>query len=203
MTVTDKHNIISRLNTIDNVVIELGCGERKRDDTWIGVDSRDFECVDIIGDVYEVLEQLPANSVDKICSFHFFEHVEDLDKLLKYVSRVMKSGGDLEVTVPHFSNPFYYSDHTHKSFFGLYTFSYFSDDRVFKRTVPNYSGETNFTLIKVELVFKSFRPYYLRHSIKKIIGYIFNLNTYMKELYEENFTYFFPCYELKYSLKIK
>jgi hypothetical protein len=29
---------------------------------------------------------------------------------------------------------------------------------------------------------------------------VFNLNTYMKEFYEENFCYWIPCYEIQYEL---
>ncbi|MEZ4677697.1 MAG: hypothetical protein R2932_26125 [Caldilineaceae bacterium] len=36
--------------------------------------------------------------------------------------------------------------------------------------------------------------------MKRFLGLLFNLNTYMRELYEENFCYLIPCYELRYEL---
>ena len=40
----------------------------------------------------------------------------------------------------------------------------------------------------------------MRIELKRIFHFIFNMNNFMKELYEENFCYFVPCYEIKYEL---
>src|SRR6185312_2948084 len=39
---------------------------------------------------------------------------------------VLEPGGEFRAVVPHFSNLHFYSDPTHRTFFGLYTFSYLS-----------------------------------------------------------------------------
>jgi len=53
----------------------------------------------------------------------------------------------------------------------------------------------------VDLIFKSARPFIVRYGIKHLIGSFFNSCTYLKELYEENFCYLFPCYEVRYILR--
>ena len=113
----------------------------------------------------------------------------------------MKPQGKLELVVPHFSNPFFYSDPTHRRFFGLYTFSYIAKDNIFTRKVPQYGWDSMFILEDVDLHFKSSRPFYGRHGIKKLLGMVFNSCTYLKEFYEENLCYVFPCYEVRYVIR--
>jgi ubiquinone/menaquinone biosynthesis C-methylase UbiE len=156
--------------------------------------------VDIVGDVFDVLRQVPDHTVAAVYSYHFFEHVHDLSKLMQELERVLVPNGTLTVVVPHFSNPYFYSDYTHKNSFGLYSFSYFAEDRIFSRKVPTYEKKPAFTLVRVDLVFKSPVPFYVRYAVKRLFQYIFNLNTYLKEFYEENLCYLIPCYEIRYEL---
>ncbi len=200
MTLLDKRNILPSIDGLKMVKLELGCGEHKKIPDAIGIDALDYPGVDIVGDIFEVLRAFPAGSVDAIYSFHFFEHISDLSALLDEMSRVLKTGGELEVVVPHFSNPYFYSDPTHKTFFGLYTFCYFSRNTLFSRQVPTYGKEVEFELVAADLIFKSTRPFIVRHGIKKLFGKVFNCCIYMKEFYEENLCHLFPCYEIKYQL---
>lgn len=201
MAIRDKNNVLIRLQPDAPVAIELGCGPNKRHADAIGIDALDYPCVDVVGDVYEVLAQLPTGSVGKVYSYHFIEHVESVSRLLEELSRVVKAGGEIEFIAPHFSNPHFYSDPTHRNFFGLYTFSYFSTGSLLRRKVPTYQEKLWFRLEQVDLRFKSFPPFYVRHAFKKLIGSVFNSCGYMKELYEENFCYLFPCYEVCYRLR--
>ncbi len=197
----DKHNLLSDLACRQYVSLELGCGNRKKNPASIGVDLLDYECVDLVGDVYEVLKALPVEAVDEVYSSHFVEHVPDVPMLLTELARVLKKGGKLVIVVPHFSNPYFYSDITHKAFFGLYSMSYFSRDIYLSRKVPTYQRELTFSVEDVRLGFKSPPPFYVRHAFKKTIGAIVNLNAYTKELYEEMFCYLLPCYEIRYELR--
>lgn len=201
MAIRDKNNVLIRLQPDAPVAIELGCGPNKRHADAIGIDALDYPCVDVVGDIYEVLAQLPSGCVDRVYSYHFIEHVESVSRLLEELARVVKVGGEIEFVAPHFSNPHFYSDATHRNFFGLYTFSYFSTGSPLRRKVPTYQEKLRFRLEQVDLRFKSFPPFYIRHAFKKLIGSVFNSCGYMKELYEENFCYLFPCYEVCYRLR--
>lgn len=204
MKYIDKKNIFASLSSAknyDSIKLELGCGKRKRISDAIGIDMLDHECVDIVGDIFDVLKVFPSNSVTAIYSFHFLEHIADIDLIVGEVTRILKENGELQIVVPHFSNPYFYSDSTHKTFFGLYSLSYFAKDSIFKRSVPTYNRQIQLELMNVELVFKSPPGFFIRNRIKKILEKIFNLNSYMKELYEENFCYIFPCYEIRFQLK--
>lgn len=199
----DKNNSLNKIESQSHVILEIGCGDKKKYTNSIGIDLIDFNSVDIVGNIYNILNDVRDDSVDLIYSSHCFEHLSNLNELMKEISRILKKDGLLEVVVPHFSNPFYYSDPTHKNLFGLYSFSYFADDNILKRQVPKYEILLPLKLISINLIFRSFRPRYLTHSLKKIFQSIFNFNTLTKEFYEENFTSLISCYEIEFTLKKK
>lgn len=201
-----NNEIIKKINDIikanNRLVVELGCGEKKRSDSSIGIDVIGYKNVDIVGDVYDVLRLFPENSIDQVYSYHFIEHVSDVSALLLILSKIVKSNGVIEIVVPHFSNPYFFSDPTHKNTFGLYTFSYYAKSSLFRRIVPGYVRDESLELTHVDLIFKSNRPFYIRHSVKVLVGSFFNSCNYLKEFYEENVCYLFPCHEIRYLLVI-
>ena len=182
------------------VKLEMGCGPRKRITDAITTDLLDYECIDIVGESFSVLRHFPDDSVDYVYSYHFVEHLPDLGLYIDEMQRILKIGGVLELVVPHFSHPHYYSDYTHKSTFGLYTFDYFTFNSYFKRTSPTYQKRIDLKLDKVDLHFGSFRPFYLRHAVRFVLGKIVNMCKYTQEFYEENLCSFLACSEIKFRL---
>ena len=67
------------------------------------------------------------------------------------------------------------------------------------RGVPQYETPLPFRYSNATFAFKSSRPHYVRHGFKQI-GRIFNLSTWLKELYEENWCWRLPAYEVDYEL---
>jgi len=201
MSINDKNGILSKICGVEHVELELGCGNSKRNKQAIGIDMLDGPDVGIVGDIYDVLAMFPSQSVDVVSSYHFVEHVPDVPKLISELARVVKSDGCVEFVAPHFSNPYFYSDPTHRSFFGLYSFCYYASKSPLTRQVPTYGHKLEFRIEKVDLIFKSSRSFVVRYGIKWFLGMLFNSCNYFKELYEENFCYFFPCYEVRYLLR--
>lgn len=199
---TDKRGLLARPDGLRRAVIELGCGSRKRYPGSICIDAVDADAVDIVGDALEVQRVLPGGSARLVTSSHFLEHVSDPGVMLDAMTRLLAPGGEIEIIVPHFSHPYYHSDPTHASKvgFGLYTMSYYARDPLFRRRVPDYVRRQQLTLKRVDLRFKSSRPFYGRHAIKRLIGPLFNSCCYLQELWEENLCYLFPCYEVRYVL---
>lgn len=181
--------------------LDLGCGTRKRTPAHIGVDRLEHPAVDVVGDVLDVLGQIPDGVVAEVYCSHFLEHVDDLETVLSEMCRVTRSGGLLEIVVPHFSNPYFASDPTHRTPFGLYTFSYLTADAPLRRQVPHYADPLPVRLERVTLGFKSTPPFYGRHAFKKLVGLLVNSSRWSKEFYEENLTYLLPCYELVFELR--
>lgn len=201
MKMLDKRKILATATASSPVDIELGCGASKRSPHAIGIDRLDHACVDIVGDVLEVLAHFPEGSVRSVTSSHLMEHLPDLTEALACLARVVTDDGAVHITVPHFSNPFYHSDPTHKTPFGLYTMSYLCRDELLRRRVPTYGVDPSFRIASVRLGFKSYRPNYVRHSIKRVVGALVNSTTWLTELYEENLCWIVPAYEISYELR--
>lgn len=194
-----KIDLKKKMEQPEPVILELGSGEKKRPGR-ICIDKMDMPHVDIVTDLEEGLPFFPDNSVDEIHSKSFLEHIDNFEFLMKEIWRVLKPDGRKFLYVPHFSNPYYYSDYTHKRFFGLYTFEYFSSrqDR-FKRKVPSFYQEFGFITEDITLVFTS--PWKGRKLVKRMFQSFFNLNTWLMEFYEENLCYLIPCYALQVTLR--
>jgi hypothetical protein len=195
--VVDKRGV---LDAVTGAKLDLGCGGRKRGPDYIGIDLVDHEAVDVVGDVFDVLALIPDSAVSSVFSSHFMEHMEDIGKLIEELGRVIIAGGSLETVVPHFSNPYFYSDVTHRTAFGLYSMSYFVEHSLFKREVPLHARPPLFDLAAVNLIFKSPRPFYGRHVIHKLAQPIVNLSRGTQEFYEEIVSPWLPCYELRFLM---
>jgi len=205
-SVNDRSGVLKKLKIStgnDFISLDLGCGTKKFSESFIGIDLSENPEVDIVGDVFDILAEIPDSTISQIYSSHFFEHIEDIPHLLRECTRVLKSGGVIDIIVPHHSNPFFYSDPTHKSFYGLYTFSYYAECDILKRGVPEYSRIKGLQITNIELVFKSYRPHYIRHGLKKVVQKFVNLGNFNKEFYEEMVSGFISCYEIHTSLIIR
>jgi len=201
MSIYDKNGSLASLARSTAVILELGCGPRKRYGGSIGIDAIDYDAVDVVGDAIDVLRAVPDGVAQLVSCHHFLEHVRDLDTMFDEMIRVVQPGGRIEIVVPYFAHPYFYSDPTHIRPFGLYTFSYLCRDRLFHRQVPAYSRRENVELRSADLIFKSTPPFYGRHAWKRLLGLVFNSCRYAKELYEESFAFIFPCYEIGFVLQ--
>ena len=191
MSALVKVDLDSLVNSGRKLVVELGCGPQKKEGR-IGVDRVDLPNVDIVADIEDGLSFLSDNSVDEIHCRSVLAHIENFENLMREIVRVLKSDGRAHVFVPHFSNPYCYSDYTHKRFFGLYTFYYFVNaEHQLKRKVPDFYTDIRINIISQRLIFRS--PFWFRRQIKKLFGFVFNCHRMVQEFYEENLCYIFPC----------
>ncbi len=181
------------------LIIEIGAGERRQVSGAITLDQWDSPAIDIVANLNDGLALFPDNSIDEIHSTHVLEHVEKLEQLMQEMYRALKPGGKICGTVPHFSNAYYYSDYTHTKYFGLYTFSYFSEQSYFKRKVPAFYNSNKFEIHSIKLEFGS--PFPIRNIVRKGFQWFFNLSTYLKEWYEENFTGIVSVFQLRFDIR--
>lgn len=180
--------------------IDLGCGKTKKEG-FIGIDATPYPGVDYIADLEKDLGFLPDNSVDEYYTSHVLEHIGNFEGLLQEIHRTIKPEGRIEIIVPHFSNPYFYSDFTHRRFFGFYTMDYFdSGEKNTKRKVPFYDLPFEFRVTERKLVFKSSFGRFLNLYRKHIVQRIFNASTYMQEIYENMFSTVIPCSEIRFVL---
>ncbi|MHC4586355.1 MAG: class I SAM-dependent methyltransferase [Planctomycetota bacterium] len=183
------------INSGEPVIIELGCGKKKKPGR-IGVDKVDLSEVDIVADIEDGLPFLPDRSVDEIHCRSILEHIENFENVMKEIVRVLKRDGRAHIFVPHFSNPYYYSDFTHTRFFGLYTFYYFVDAKYqLNRKVPHFYTDVRIRILSQRLKFRS--SFKILNPLKSLFGRFINLHSSIQEYYEENLCYLFPCHGIE------
>lgn len=71
------------------------------------------------------------SSADAAAMFHFLEHVDDVEKTVQEVHRILKNGGEFWVIVPHAKNPCAH-DISHRHFFTSVSFSTICDKTYYR-----------------------------------------------------------------------
>ena len=177
------------------IQINLGCGDQRLPG-YVGLDRLRRAGTDLVCDLNDALP-VAAQSVDRVYAKSLLEHIERLEDLLLEVQRVLKPGGTFYIYVPHWSNPFYYSDYTHRRFFGLATFDYLARERQMYRRVPVYMA-LQLRVVRVRLIFES--PFRGLRWLMKGWQWIFNLSPGLQVLYEYHLANLVPCYAIEYIL---
>jgi SAM-dependent methyltransferase len=181
--------------------LNLGCGQRRRDG-FFGVDLAHMPAVDIAADLNEPLSALPDDSVEEIYTRHVLEHVRDFLPLMAEVHRVTRPDGRIEIVVPHFSNPYGYSDPTHVRQFGLYTFYYFADEvDQPRRKVPSFYVPERFTIESVRI--KLLRRSLLARPFGAAFDWLINCRLALLDWYERTLCWAFPAESIHYVLRPK
>ncbi len=93
-----KRRVGELLKDADAVVLNLGSGTSRIHPDIINVDLFEFKNVDVVGDICDM--PFKDMTVDGIVCDSVMEHVANSQGVLKEMSRILKPGGTLIVTVP-------------------------------------------------------------------------------------------------------
>ncbi len=180
--------------------LNLGSGPTPRAGFY-SLDHAPMDGVDIVADLNEPLNLLPDDCADHVFSSHTLEHVDKLLLLLSEIHRITRPGGVIEIIVPHFSNPYHYSDPTHVRFFGLYTMNYFveMDKQPHPRKVPAFYTKTRFEIESVKIAFYRFNV--LDRLFVPFLRYLVNRTPGAQDWYELRLSRLFPAAEIRYRMR--
>lgn len=185
------------------LILDLASGSRayrKKAQGRVTLDLLDLPNIDVVCDLNEGFPFLPDNCVDEIYSHNTLEHIDNLLFLMDEIHRVLKPTGKKVLFVPHFSNPYYYSDPTHHNYFGFYTFYYFSDDQDdLHRRVPSFYFNRKFRVENLRLRFIS--PFRIINLFYRLVEWMVNCSRLTQEIYEHSFCYLVPCYGIEATLR--
>lgn len=166
--------------------LNIGSGEDYKKG-WINLDYNTKYKSDIIHNLDKFPYPFKKEEFDYIYCSHVLEHVDDLFKTLKELSRILKKEGIIHIRVPHFSNGIGYNDLSHKRFFGWFTF-----DRIIE---GYYNEQFNFSIIS-----KRFNFLAEKHAILNgMFSWIFNLMP--KQFYERFLCWIMPVGEIELKLR--
>jgi len=139
--------------------------------------------------------------VEHVHSRHTLEHVENLLPLMREIHRITRSDGVVEITVPHFSNVYGFSDPTHVRFFGLHSMSYFAapEDQPAARKVPAFYTDARFRIESIRIDF--YRSGLADKVIGGLLSRLINRHIRLQDFYERRLSGLFHAWQVRYVLR--
>ena len=156
----------------------IGCGIHAMKG-FINVDIGPFQGVDVVHDLNVVPYPFKSNSFRLVVGHHVLEHLTDVTQVMDELYRICKDKAEVIITVPYYHSQGAFQDITHKHFFAVTSFDYFSDKWVHKYT------DSQFRVKKVRMIptrlGKCFPPS-LRHWASLVFGEIIRELTFELEV---------------------
>jgi len=109
-------------------ILDVGCGTNKTEGA-VGLDNNPRTAADVIHDLGELPYPFPDNEFDLVVSNHVVEHVPDIMAFIGELHRVTRPGGRIKLITPHYTNPDWANDPTHRNHINSYTFNTFLPGR--------------------------------------------------------------------------
>ncbi len=114
--------------TVQNKILDVGCGRNKVPGA-IGIDYDPRTDADVIHDLGVAPYPFADDEFDEVISRHVIEHVPDVMVFVSELHRITKHGGHIKLVTPHYTNPDWATDPTHRNHFNSYSFNCFMQDR--------------------------------------------------------------------------
>ncbi|MGH8457838.1 MAG: class I SAM-dependent methyltransferase [Nevskiales bacterium] len=143
-------------------VLDVGCGRNKLPGA-IGIDSNPKTDADVIHDLGVFPYPFRDNEFDEIVGRHVVEHLPDVMGFISELHRITRPGGRIELVTPHYTNPDWPADLTHRNHLNSYSFQYFIPER---KLFPFYT----------ELELKPVRTYVTLANLWRLLGIQFIVN---------------------------
>jgi SAM-dependent methyltransferase len=105
-------------------ILDVGCGQNKFAGA-IGIDANPLSHADVIHDLGTFPYPFNDSEFEEIICRHVIEHVPDVLAFVAELHRITKAGGRLKIVTPHYSNPDWATDPTHRNHFNSYSFNCF------------------------------------------------------------------------------
>lgn len=105
-------------------ILDVGCGANKTEGA-IGLDNNPRTNADVIHDLGQLPYPFADNEFDLVVSNHVVEHVPDVMAFITELYRVTRNGGRIKLLTPHYTNPDWANDPTHRNHINSYTFNTF------------------------------------------------------------------------------
>jgi predicted SAM-dependent methyltransferase len=177
-------------------ILDVGCGANKHPGA-IGVDNNPRTAADVIHDLGTVPYPFEENEFEEIISRHAVEHVPDVMAFVTELYRITKPGGRIRLVTPHYTNPDWANDPTHRNHFNSYSFNVFMPDR----RVFDFYSEVNLRPVKT---------YVTLLSLWKALGIEFLVNLdqkmprmrFLRKFWEHYLSYIFRGKELHFEFEV-
>jgi|SRR3989344_1644318 len=174
--------------------LNLGCGNNIRSG-YVNLDNVKLDGVDIVHDLNKYPYPFKNNEFDEIICHHILEHLDNIPKCLKELSRIGRKGAKIKIRAPHFASYSAWTDLTHKHPFGWASLDYVASNKTHKHSVgkklSHEYGEERFN-VKRKLIFG---------KVHRFMGMGLFANKFPL-LYETFLAYIFPPREITFELEV-
>jgi SAM-dependent methyltransferase len=166
-----------RLPLTDITALDIGAGVVEQLRGAVRLDRTTACAPHVVADLDRGALPFKSGSFALVGAFDVIEHVADLVVLMEEVHRVLRPGGVLRLTTPHFSSANAFTDPTHRRALGMRSFLYFVDGHPLA-----YYSTARFRLRTRSLMFKG-------RFLSRLVARIANR---WPAFYEDRLAWIFP-----------
>jgi SAM-dependent methyltransferase len=109
-------------------VLDIGCGANKVAGA-IGMDVNPRTAADVIHDLDDLPYPFADDEFDEVIGRHVIEHVLNPMAVMCELHRITRNGGIVKLVVPHWTNPDFATDLSHRNHLNSYSFRNLTDER--------------------------------------------------------------------------
>jgi SAM-dependent methyltransferase len=125
---TELEDIQSLVASRRQRVLDIGCGTNKTPGA-IGMDVNPRTDADVIHDLDDLPYPFVDDQFDEVIGRHVIEHVRDPMGVMCELHRITRNGGIVRLVTPHWTNPDFATDLTHRNHLNSYSFRNLTDER--------------------------------------------------------------------------
>jgi SAM-dependent methyltransferase len=114
-------------------ILDIGCGVNKVPGA-IGMDANPRTNAEVIHDLDQPPYPFADNEFDEVVGRHVMEHVKEPIAVVKELHRITRAGGLVKIVVPHWTNPDWASDLTHRNHLNSYSLRPFTSSNGLRDT---------------------------------------------------------------------
>jgi SAM-dependent methyltransferase len=109
-------------------VLDIGCGANKVPGA-VGMDINPRTAADVIHDLDVLPYPFGNDEFDEVIGRHVIEHVQNPMAVMQELHRITRAGGLVRLVAPHWTNPDFATDLTHRNHLNSYSFRNLTEDR--------------------------------------------------------------------------
>lgn len=123
-----KAAIIIQAATAGHRILDIGCGANKVAGA-VGMDVNPRTAADVVHDLDDLPYPFADDAFDEVIGRHVIEHVQNPMAVMCELHRITRAGGTVKLLAPHWTNPDFATDLTHRNHLNSYSFRNFLADR--------------------------------------------------------------------------
>lgn len=172
--------------------LNLGSGMNRPVPDSINVDVNLQSAPDLVSDLNRFPWPFSSNTFQEIYGYDILEHLDDIVSVMNEIHRIAAPGAKVVITTPHFSNRNAFTDPTHKHYFGIHSFDYFSRNGKADYSKWNFYSSARYEILKVAVQFE-------HNLVNKLI---WRIAARYPDMWESRLAWIFPAWFMNIELRV-